>query len=54
MATEEPVSAKARSPWSPWDSRRAEPPSPAAEVVTVESGSDDGDEVQSRGSTRRS
>ena len=47
MAAEEPASEKAQSPWSPWDSRRAEPPSPAAEVVTVESGSDDDGEVQS-------
>ena len=47
MATEEPAPEKARSPWLPWDSRRAEPPSPAVETVTVESGSDDGDEVPS-------
>ena len=47
MATEEPAPEKARSPWSPWDSRRVEPPSPTAEAVTVESGSDDGGEVQS-------
>ena len=47
MATEEPAPEKARSPWSSWDSRRAEPPSPTAEAVMVESGSDDDDEVQS-------
>ena len=46
MAAKEPVPEKTRSPWSPWDSRRAEPPSPTAEVVTVETGSDDDDEVQ--------
>ena len=46
MATEEPAPEKARSPWSSWDSRRAEPPSLTAEVVTVETGSDDDDEVQ--------
>ena len=46
MTAKEPAPEKTRSPWSPWDSRRAEPPSPAAEVVTVETGSDDDDDVQ--------
>ena len=46
MAAKEPVPEKTRSPWSPWDSCMAEPPSPTAEVVTVEMGSDDDDEVQ--------
>ena len=44
MATELPASEKA---WSPWDSRRAEPLPPPADVVTVEMGSDkDDDDVQ--------
>ena len=46
MATKEPAPEKARSPWSPWGSRRAELPFPTAEVVTVELCSDEGDEEQ--------
>ena len=47
VATEEPAPEKARFPWSPWASRRAKPPSPTADDVTVESGSDGGDDEQS-------
>ena len=43
MAMEVPASEKA---WSPWDSRRAEPLLPPADVVTVETCSNDDDDVQ--------
>ena len=48
MATEEPAAKKTQSPWSPWHSRRAKPLSPTVEAITVESGSDGGEEGSSQ------
>ena len=46
MITGKPAPEKAQSPRPPGGSRRPEPPSPIAEAVTVESGSDADDEEQ--------